>query len=275
MHLTRNLIEKRGSLADLRPDLAKRWHPTKNGDLKPSDISAGSDKKVWWRCPDCGHEWQARIGNGKQGRGCPVCAPANRGARRTEARAEKNGSPTSRRPDPVPEWDDEKNVPPTPETVPCGSHRTAWWICSRSGFRYRNKIYLRAVYRTGCPDCNKTISILEASVFRELRTIFPQLQSQQRLDETGEVDICCPEYGFAIEIDGHQNHDTGGIALDEEKNRRLYEAGFNPVIHVRERPLGRDYVLYKTRKVVSREGTGKGRTFAKRIPYPFPSVGFS
>lgn len=36
------------SLADERPDLAKEWNYEKNGDLKPEDVSYGSNKKVWW-----------------------------------------------------------------------------------------------------------------------------------------------------------------------------------------------------------------------------------
>ena len=36
-------------LATKRPDLATEWHPTKNGDLKPTDVAAGSEKKAWWR----------------------------------------------------------------------------------------------------------------------------------------------------------------------------------------------------------------------------------
>ena len=34
------------SLATLRPDLAAQWHPTKNGELTPSDIVAGARTKA-------------------------------------------------------------------------------------------------------------------------------------------------------------------------------------------------------------------------------------
>ena len=39
------------SLAEARPDLAKEWNYEKNGDLKPEDVSCGSNKKVWWKLP--------------------------------------------------------------------------------------------------------------------------------------------------------------------------------------------------------------------------------
>lgn len=55
-----------------REDLLKEWHPTKNGMLKPSMISAGSNKKAWWICSK-GHEWQSTVNNRKNGNGCPEC----------------------------------------------------------------------------------------------------------------------------------------------------------------------------------------------------------
>ena len=50
------------SLADKFPEIAKQWHPTKNGDLTPSDVAVSSHKKVWWTCPKGDdHEWEATL----------------------------------------------------------------------------------------------------------------------------------------------------------------------------------------------------------------------
>ena len=38
------------SLAETHPEIAKQWHPTKNGSLTPFDLSIGSGKLVWWKC---------------------------------------------------------------------------------------------------------------------------------------------------------------------------------------------------------------------------------
>ncbi len=56
------------------PEIAAQWHPTKNGDLRPEDVSAGSGKKVWWKCPVADdHEWAATIANrAGRGSGCPA-----------------------------------------------------------------------------------------------------------------------------------------------------------------------------------------------------------
>ena len=34
------------SLAEVNPELAKQWHPTKNGKLTPDDVTLKSGKKV-------------------------------------------------------------------------------------------------------------------------------------------------------------------------------------------------------------------------------------
>ena len=39
------------NLQKLFPEIAKEWHPTKNGKLTPKECTQGSDKKVWWICP--------------------------------------------------------------------------------------------------------------------------------------------------------------------------------------------------------------------------------
>ena len=65
---------KKKSLADLRPDLAKEWHPTKNGKLTPDKFSVGSDIEVWWLCSICGHKWEASISHRTISKtGCPKC----------------------------------------------------------------------------------------------------------------------------------------------------------------------------------------------------------
>ncbi|MBP5406465.1 zinc-ribbon domain-containing protein [bacterium] len=66
------LIQGINDLATVNPELAKEWHPTKNGDLLPSIVAAGSGKKVWW-LGKCGHEWQAVVVNRNKGIGCPIC----------------------------------------------------------------------------------------------------------------------------------------------------------------------------------------------------------
>ena len=62
------------SLASLYPEIAKEWHPKKNGQLTPDQVVAGSEKKAWWRCSiNPSHEWEAMISRRIIGRGCYAC----------------------------------------------------------------------------------------------------------------------------------------------------------------------------------------------------------
>ena len=36
------------TLIETNPDLAIEWHPIKNRNLTPHDVTIGYDKKVWW-----------------------------------------------------------------------------------------------------------------------------------------------------------------------------------------------------------------------------------
>ncbi|MDP6459151.1 MAG: zinc-ribbon domain-containing protein [Candidatus Bathyarchaeota archaeon] len=62
------------------PELAEEWHPTKNGDLKPAQVTPGSGIKVWWKCSKRGHGWEAVTKERTRGTGCPFC---NRERRRS------------------------------------------------------------------------------------------------------------------------------------------------------------------------------------------------
>lgn len=75
------------TLSHCFPHIAKEWHPTRNGDLKPCDVSKSSGKKVWWlckqpcknKCCDCTHEYEATVDartpskSRRNGSGCPIC----------------------------------------------------------------------------------------------------------------------------------------------------------------------------------------------------------
>ncbi len=61
-------------LATTHPQIAKEWHPSKNKNLTPSNVTYGYGKKVWWLCPN-GHEYQATVNKRTSGDGtnCPIC----------------------------------------------------------------------------------------------------------------------------------------------------------------------------------------------------------
>lgn len=129
-------------LATLYPDLARQWHPTKNGDLTPEQVLPGSHRIVWWIC-EKGHEWRAQIKSRVQGCGCPVCA--NR-----EIRPSENDL-ASQFPILASQWHPTKNGSLTPDQIPPGTTRKVWWICKK-GHKWQATVASRTS-GYGCPVC--------------------------------------------------------------------------------------------------------------------------
>ena len=144
---TKNKIKQVGSLADTMPDLAKEWHPTKNGTLTPHDIVAGRNKSVWWLCSKCGYEWKALPSNRRKGVGCPCCS----------GRVPKPGvnDLETRFPKIAKEWCYEKNTPLTPKDVLPGSGKKVWWKCQECGHEWKTEIRIRTLKNSKCPSCSR------------------------------------------------------------------------------------------------------------------------
>ena len=101
-------------LASQYPDLAAQWHPTRNGDLTPDQVLCGSNRRVWWQCPQ-GHQWSAIVKSRTEGAGCPYCASRQVSAGFNDLAA--------RFPHLAQEWHPEKNGRLTPRDVVPGSRR--------------------------------------------------------------------------------------------------------------------------------------------------------
>ena len=115
--------KKGKSLAEVNPELAKQWHPTKNGGLTPFDFSQGSEKRIWWKCnKGDDHEWESTIGNRSQGTNCPICVGQK--VVRSNCLATTNSGLAK-------EWHPTKNGDLTPFDVTSGSKKKVWWKCNK------------------------------------------------------------------------------------------------------------------------------------------------
>ncbi len=140
------------NLAVLHPEIAKQWHPQKNGDLSPYDVTPGSRKEVWWRCKDNPeHEWLASVGERKRGRNCPTCAPLISARKRIENYIKKRGSLADNYPEIASEWHPSKNGEFKPEKFTSKSNEKVWWLCSSCSHEWHLAICDRHGY--GCPSC--------------------------------------------------------------------------------------------------------------------------
>jgi hypothetical protein len=62
------------SLAKRDPDVAREWHPIKNGDRTPDDVIVGAREYAWWKCERRGHVYRARVFSRTKGiTGCQKC----------------------------------------------------------------------------------------------------------------------------------------------------------------------------------------------------------
>lgn len=71
------------------PYLSKEWNYNKNDDLKPSNVTSGSNRKVWWICKN-GHEWRATVARRVKQPECPFCSGTHKDIPLKEKQWNKN-----------------------------------------------------------------------------------------------------------------------------------------------------------------------------------------
>ena len=153
------------SLADASPELARQWDAEKNAPLTPQQVTAGTRRKVWWKCAR-GHSWRASVASrANQKTGCPICGGK-------EVLPGFNDL-ASQNPVLAAQWDAERNEMFTPQQVTLTSNRKAWWICEK-GHSFQAVIASRA-NGTGCPYCtNKKV----LAGFNDLATVEPRIAAE-------------------------------------------------------------------------------------------------
>ena len=137
------------------------WDFGRNEEIgvKPSEITIGSSKVAWFRCPVDGNSWSAKIvairnswSHGSSG--CPTCHGRSKG---------KSFKLTDKYPSFIAEiWDFEQNETDglSYERLTTGSNKTASFHCSKDGTRWIEKINEIVKYwetgRSGCPNCTES-----------------------------------------------------------------------------------------------------------------------
>ena len=143
--VTDHLRPKPGrSLAEVRPDLADQWHPVLNGELRPENVSASTNRKLWWKCPEGpDHEWQAPGCNRVAGRGCPFC-------RGFAASVTNNVASV---PMLAAQWHPFRNGQLRPEEVVARTTKKLWWRCPEGPDHEWQARGSNRVNGAGCPFC--------------------------------------------------------------------------------------------------------------------------
>jgi Zn finger protein HypA/HybF involved in hydrogenase expression len=140
-------------LATTHPELASQadgWDP--------SAVTAGSNKKVGWKCK-FGHTWSTRVSSRSKGSGCPICSGHQVLAGYNDlATINPNVAELAY------DWD--------PRTVTICSNKRMNWKC-RYGHIFSGAVSGRILY--GCPVCSgRQVQV----GFNDLATLNPELAAQ-------------------------------------------------------------------------------------------------
>jgi ribosomal protein S27E len=214
----------------LAPQLLGEWSPRNTDTLW--DVVPGSQRRRWWRCADCAHEWRTTVySRAIAGTGCLVCL----GRLATPATCLAATHPHL-----AAEWDAAAN-PDTPFDVVAGTNARRHWCCGICGHRFATAVANRGVRGTGCEACTlQHTSVLEIRIRHELvaatgwhsRTLaVPMTRRMSAVDIVLEAPSGRPPQRMAFEIDGAYYH-RGRIADDQQKTAAIEACGI-PVIRLR------------------------------------------
>jgi hypothetical protein len=231
------------NLLVLRPDLARQWHPTRNGTLGPKDVTPGSGRKIWWLC-DQGHWWLASVRDRTRGRTCSRC-------RALQQQPERRERMQDARPELLKQWHPSRNGALRAVDVAVTHRPKVWWICSQ-GHEWEATIRERMT-GSGCPACGGPPQgrfpglrpKLGAAALSGERPAFgalrdsnssgfagQELRSSRRYEQSAVAMIEKPGLG----VWGYarlRNFSAGGMLLSSD-----FAIGLGEVIHVRlEAPL--------------------------------------
>ena len=178
----RDVWEGFNDLATINPELAKEWHPTKNGKLTPRNVTANSNEYVWWYLPyddpntgkHFDFEWQDYICDRSRGNKCPYL---------TSHRVWPGFNDLATiRPDLAKEWHPTKNGVVKPQDVMTNSNQEVWWLLPYDDpntgrhfeFEWQTEVYNRAMDKS-CPVLSGQ---MVHKGFNDLATVNPKLAKE-------------------------------------------------------------------------------------------------
>jgi len=207
-------------LATLRPDLVLEWHPTKNGDLTPWDVTCGSEKDIWWIC-DKGHEWKSFVKDRNDGNNCPYCSGR-------KVLKGYNDLWTTH-----PEIAKLLKYPEQGYEISHGTNKKQIVICPEVNCKYEKKVYLFDLINNNgfsCPKCGDGFSYPNKFMFNlldQLQLSFipeysPDWIKPKRYDFYFEID----NKGYIVEMDGafHNKDNTlSGMSVQQIKENDKFK----------------------------------------------------
>lgn len=157
--------EKKPALFEAYPELViKYWNWDKNSPLglDPETITLSSNRIVWLKCPNDGHEWQAKIGatvNQQWSKGNAGCRVCNGTHNRKLGEWKRRDSLAIEFPDEIKKyWDYQKNneLKIFPDKTTAGSSKKAWFKCPIDGYEWLSQISgIAGSWKEGISGCSR------------------------------------------------------------------------------------------------------------------------
>lgn len=216
------------SLSSVAPYLLKEWDYEMNGDLLPTQITCGSDLKIWWKC-SLEHHWQSTIYDRlNKNYHCPYCS---------NYRVLKGFNDLATlRPDLLNKWNYKINdkLGIYPDNIICGTAKKVWWKCEKCGHEFPTEVRHMVKYNS-CPVCSGKIMKVG---YNDYVTRYPEIFKDWDYENNETLPTEIRPKDFRIEfcwkghICGHEFSDTLRNRLRTKgrcpycSNRRVL-AGFN------------------------------------------------
>jgi hypothetical protein len=164
------------SLKTQYPLIAKQWHPTRNGKLKPADVTAHSGKKAWWQCRKAkDHVWETTIGLRANGSKCPFCS---------RVRPSKDNNLKAIFPKIAAQLHPTKNGDLKAEDIAPYSSKHVWWVCKNGPDHiWQATLCNRTGRGSGCPFCAGK----QVSVTNSLKVLFPKIARLWHKTKNGDL----------------------------------------------------------------------------------------
>lgn len=180
---------KENNFAVKHSELLKEWDYENNKGLLPEYFLAGSNKKVYWKCPNCNNSYLTTISDKIEGNGCPFCVGK---------KVNETNSLKTKYPELASYWDFSKNDI-KPENVYHNSRKKVWWICSKCGKSFKASICTRVRSKHyACFDCmhkiigksNQKIALKNGSLFNNRPDLVKEWNYFKNIDITPK-DVSC------------------------------------------------------------------------------------
>ena len=218
-YCTGKRVNNSNSLAKNYPEIAKDWHPTKNGDLTPQDFTYASHQRVWW-LGKCGHEWNTPIKSRTlSNSNCHYCS----------GRKALKGFNDM--------WTTNPNLaslllnPEDGYKYSQSSHFKVDWKCKDCNSIIKNKS-ITNTQSNGlyCPVCDDGKSYPEKVMYNILTSLSISFIPQKSFHWSDKriYDFYLPDYKTIIEVHGKQHYDggfesVGGRSLIQEQVNDRYK----------------------------------------------------